>query len=210
VSARGVAMCPRAGPRVYSSARGAALIDVVLTCGFIALLAAVLLPSVHASRERDQVRMAARHLTSTMHLLRVEAIRRNRTVAMRLDPTDLGAFAVYVDGDGDGVRQSDIDAGTDIVLHQTRHIQDAFAGVALRIPITVPTPDGAGVLDADSDPIRIGNTNFLSFNPIGTATSGTIYLSGRGGGLIAVRVFGATGRLRVLQFQHASNTWRED
>lgn len=191
------------------TARGAALIDVIFTCGFIALLAAIAIPTVHASRERDAAVMAARHLASKLHQLRIEAMRRNTVVAMRLDPLDLGRFAMYLDGDGDGVSQHDIASGVDPALEGASHVSTQFPRVGLQIPLTVPAPDGVGVLTADSDPVRIGNSNFVSFGPLGTSTSGTIYLASAGTQL-CVRIFGATARIRVLRFDRATNSWRPD
>ena len=189
-------------------ARGAALLDVLVTCGLITVLAAIAIPSLHTSRDRDAAIMAARFLASKLNLLRIEALRRNRAVALRFDPDDLGSVASYIDGDGDGVSQQDVDNGVDGSLDSAR-LADHFARVGFRIPAEVPAPDGVGVLAADSDPLRIGSSNFVSFSPLGTATSGTIYLAGRGT-QVSVRVFGATGRIRVLRFDPASGAWRRD
>jgi Tfp pilus assembly protein FimT len=195
---------------VNPSSRGAALLDVIFTCSLIALLAAIAIPSLHASRERDAAVMAARHLAAQLQLLRVEAIRRNRHVAMRFDPDSPGRYQPFVDGDGDGVLQADVDSGIDAALHGTAHITQFFDAVALRVPVDVPAPEGAGVIAALSDPVRIGSSNFLSFSPHGTATSGSIYLAGRDGTQLCVRVFGATGRLRVLRFDRGTGAWRQD
>lgn len=189
---------------------GFALLDLVFTCALIIVMAAVAIPSLHAARERDAAIMAARHLASRLSLLRVDALRRNRAVGVRFDPDDVGQFRTYADGDGDGLSQQDIDAEVDAPLEPETHVSDLFALVAFHVPISIPAPDGSAVITADSDPVRIGNTNFLSFSPVGTATSGTIYLAGRGGTQMCVRVFGATGRVRVLRFDRATSTWQQD
>jgi Tfp pilus assembly protein FimT len=191
-------------------ARGAALLDVIFTCGLIAILASIAIPSLQASRDRDAALLAARHLASRLHLLRVEAIRRNRAVALRFDPEDLGRTRAYVDGDGDGVREQDVADGTDLALEPAAHIADTFASVRFHVAAAVPTPDGQEVIAAGADPIRIGNSNFVSFSAIGTCTSGTIYLAGNAGAQVAVRLLGATGRLRVLRFDQVGQTWRVD
>lgn len=190
--------------------RGAALIDLLFACAVMLVLAAIALPSLQASRERDAVRMAARHLAARLQHLRVEAVRRNRSVALRFDPGDLGRYAAFVDGDGDGVLQTDIDRGIDPPLEAGGHLQGLFAAVALRVASTLPAPDGAGMIAADSDPVRIGNTNLVSFSPLGSSTSGTIYLAARDGSQMCVRLLGATGRVRVLWFDRASSTWRHE
>jgi Tfp pilus assembly protein FimT len=186
------------------------LLDVLFACALIAILAAVAVPSVQGTRERDASLLAARFLASKLNFLRVEALRRNRTVAMRFDPDDLGRFAAYADGDGDGVRQQDIESGVDLPLEHEAHVSQYFQAVSFRVPLAVPAPDGNGVINADSDPVRIGNTDLLSFSPLSTSTSGTIYLAGRGGTQVCVRILGSTGRVRVLRFDSTSGVWRPE
>jgi hypothetical protein len=187
-----------------------ALLDVVFTCALIGVMVAIAIPSLYASRERHAAVMAARYLAARFSVLRIDAVRRNRTMAVRFDPDDLGRFGTYVDGDGDGVLEADIDAGIDVQVDDDIDISSLFTLVSLRVPIDVPAPDGNGIIAADSDPVRIGNSNLVSFGPVGTATSGTIYLAGRDGTQTAVRILGATGRVRVLRFDRANDAWRQD
>jgi type II secretory pathway pseudopilin PulG len=203
----GSVMKPRDGS---SGCSGAALIDLIFACALIAVLAAIAIPIVQASRDRDATRLAARHLANKLQLLRVEAVRRNRVVAMRFDPDDLGRYGAYVDGDGDGVLQADIDGNIDRPLEAVSHLTYFFSTVALRVAIPLPLPEGGGMLGADSDPIRIGNTNLVSFSPLGSSTSGTLYLAGSNGSQMCVRLLGTTGRIRVLWFDRASATWRQE
>lgn len=193
-----------------ADSRGVALLDVIFTCALIVVMAAIAIPSLHASRERDAAVTAARHLASRLSLLRVDALRRNRAVAVRFDPDDVGRFGSFADGDGDGISQQDIDANVDPRLEPETHVSDLFTLVSFHVPISIPAPDGNSVIAADSDPVRIGNSNFLSFSPVGTATSGTVYLAGRDGTQVCVRIFGATGRVRVLWFDRTIGAWRQD
>ena len=59
----------------------------------------------------------------------------------------------------------------------------------------------------ERDPIRIGSSQIVTFTPIGTATSGTVYLHGRGVTQYAVRVLGVTGRTRVMRFDPGAGEW---
>jgi hypothetical protein len=47
----------------------------------------------------------------------------------------------------------------------------------------------------------------MSMSPNGSATSGTLYLHGRRGAQYAVRVLGATGRIRLLKYVEAQRRW---
>ena len=192
------------------SDRGAALIDLVFACALAGVIAAIAVPAVHASRDRDAARVAARYLAHRLQMVRADALRRNACVAIRFDPVDIGRFGVYADADGDGVLQADIDRGIDHVVTNEVRLADLFASVAFRIPNDVPDPEAATTLPANSDPLRLGPSNFLSFSPLGGATSGTLYLSAPTGPQMAIRIMGATGRMRVLWFDAASRQWHEE
>ena len=174
------------------------------------VLGAIAIPTMQSLQDRDAARSAARYLANRLGVARIEALRRNTNVSLRFDPEDIGRTRLFADGDGDGVRQADIDDGIDFALGPAVHITELFRNVSLRIPSAVPAPDDGGTLDARSDPIRIGSSNLLSFSPLGSATSGTIYLAARTGPQLCVRVLGATGRTRVLWFDTANQSWRHD
>ena len=47
----------------------------------------------------------------------------------------------------------------------------------------------------------------MTFTPIGTATSGTVYIRSRTGRQFAVRILGATGRTSILEFNFGAEAW---
>ena len=196
-------------PRV-PAARGVALIDVICACAVMLSVLSISIPNLLAMRDRDEARLAARHVAARLQRIRLEALRRNRAVALRLDPHDLGRAEAYVDGDSDGVQQSDVNAGIDRVMPGESRLTEGFGGVSVAIAHDVPDPDGSGTLIAGSDPIRIGSSNFVTFSPVASSTSGTLYLAGRGGPQVCVRILGATGRMRVMWFDPVQQSWRQD
>jgi hypothetical protein len=191
-------------------ARGVALIDVICACAVMLTVLSVSIPNLLAMRERDEARLAARHVAARLQRLRLEALKRNRAVALRLDPIDLGRAEAYLDGDSDGVLQSDVNAGIDRQMPGETRLTEGFAGVSVAIVRDVPDPDGSGTLIAGSDPIRIGASNFVTFSPVASSTSGTLYLAGKGGSQVCVRLLGATGRMRIMWFDVAHQSWRQD
>ena len=196
--------------RSSHATRGAALIDLIVACGLAGIVAAIAVPAVDASRDRDLARVAARYVAHRLQMVRLEALKRNVCVAIRFDPIDLGRFAVYADGDGDGVLQADIDRGVDRAIAPDVRLSDVFATVAFRIPNEVPDPDGGSTLTAGSDPLRLGSSNFVTFSPLGSTSSGTLYLTALTGPQMAIRLMGATGRMRVLRFDSATRQWNEE
>jgi hypothetical protein len=189
--------------------QGAALIDVVFTLGLVAILAGIAIPTWHATRQQGAARAGARFLATRLQQVRMEALKRNVAVALRIDPDTLDLLAVYADGDGDGVLESDVARGADPLIEPARRLSD-FTSVALRIGRDVPEPESRTVLTAGSDPLRVGRSSLISFSPLGTGTSGTLYLAADEGPQMAVRIFGATGRMRVLRFEEATGQWRTD
>jgi hypothetical protein len=132
-----------------------------------------------------------------MAMARTYAVTRSANVALRFnrggsEPT----FQMFVDGNGNGVRNADIASQVDLPLDQPVKLSDLFSDVRFA------TADG-------DDPIRIGNTNLLSFTPLGTATPGTIFVRGRDGSQLALRVVGATGRTRLLRYEAESGEWAD-
>ena len=47
----------------------------------------------------------------------------------------------------------------------------------------------------------------MTFTATGTATSGSLYLLGRGQTQYVVRIYGETGRTRILRYNARSRTW---
>lgn len=190
--------------------RGAALIDVVFSAGLVAVLSGIAIPVWQTTRHQGAARAGARYLAARLQQVRVEALKRNVNVALRFDPTDLDHFAIYADGDADGVSEGDIASGTDPAIVSERRLSDFVNAVGLRIRDDVPDPESGAVLPAGSDPLRIGRSTLVSFSPLGSATSGTLYLAGPAGPQMAVRILGATGRMRVLRFDPARRQWAEE
>jgi hypothetical protein len=128
-------------------------------------------------------------------------------VVFTQDSAGAYAFAVYVDGNGNGVLSRDISRGIDRRIGAVERLSDQFSGVDFGAIPGLP-PIDAGGTPAGSDPIRLGSGNSASFAPLGSATSGTLYLRGRGGAQYAVRIFGDTGRTRRLKFDRAVRQWK--
>jgi hypothetical protein len=105
------------------------------------------------------------------------------------------------------VLQRDIDRGIDPALTPLGWLDNEARGISLRVNQAIIDVAGSGPIAPGEDPLRIGNTSLLTFSPLGSATSGTLYLAAHHGPQIAIRVFGATGRVRVLMFDPRTREW---
>jgi hypothetical protein len=179
--------------------------------GLLATLTGMAVPAVTAGVDDFRTAAAARYMSSRLALARFEAVRRARSVGIRFEPDPDGhRFAFYVDGNANGVRTGEIRAGVDEQWLPPMRLAEQFARVRFAIGRDVPAIDDEGTaLAAGSDPLRFGRADILTFTPLGTATSGTLYLEGPGGQQYALRILGGTGRTRLLRYDAVQRRWME-
>jgi Tfp pilus assembly protein FimT len=194
---------------VATDSRGAALIDVLVSIGLILVMTAIAVPVIGGTLDREHVVAGAQYLAAHVQRARLESLKRATAVAVRLELLDgRTAVQLFVDGNGNGVLQRDIDQRIDPSLTGREWLDDHARDVSLRINQPIEDVAGAVALNAGDDPLRIGGTALVSFSPLGSSTSGTLYLSGHRGPQMAIRIYGATGRVRVLTFDRAARQWR--
>jgi Tfp pilus assembly protein FimT len=196
VSGRGGAP-RRPRPARAHTAGGYTFIEVVFAAGLIAVLAAAAIPQLSAGVERSRTVGAARYLASRLALARAQAVARSANVALLLSASgDTFMVGTYVDNNADGVRTRDIAAGIDTAIDNSVRLSNLFPHVALFLN------DPAATSTFDSSAL-------MSFSPLGTASSRTLYLRGADRSEYAVRVLGATGRTRVLRLIPSNGAWVE-
>jgi hypothetical protein len=103
-------------------------------------------------------------------------------------------LAIHMDGNGNGIRRADVRSGVDNRIRGPWRLSSVFPGVRYGSP-----PSGA---PAPFPGLRIGRSRILSFSPIGTSTSGTLFFSNEHGLIHAVIVLGATGRVRTARYRN--------
>jgi len=174
------------------------------------VMAAVAVPVIGGTLEREHVMVGTQYLAATVQRARLEALKRASAVAVRLEILD-GRVAVqlFTDGNGNGVLQRDIDRGVDPALTNIQWLDEHAREVSLRINQPVLDVAGATALHPGDDPLRIGNTALVSFSPLGSSSSGTLYVAALRGPQMAIRIFGSTGRVRVLTFDARARQWRQ-
>jgi len=87
-------------------------------------------PVLIASRDGVRAIGATDFLVAQLHAARMEALKRRSNVALRFETDgDDYLLAVYVDGNGNGIRASDIIAGIDSLLRPRERLDQQFAGV---------------------------------------------------------------------------------
>ena len=194
---------------MVTSARGMALVDVLAATGLSLVMAGMAVPVVGGTLERERTLVGAHYLAAAVQRAGLEALKRSAVVAVRLQELDgRTSVQLFADGNGNGVLQRDIDRHFDPALTMAEWLDEHASGVSLQINQTIADVGGGGELAPGDDPVRMGNSSLVSFSPLGSATSGTLYVAARRGPQMAIRVYGATGRVRVLTFDAQARQWR--
>jgi prepilin-type N-terminal cleavage/methylation domain-containing protein len=183
---------------------GYTLLEMLFVVSLGATLAAVALPLTSSTVDRLRAASAARYVAGRLATARLEAIRRSTTVALRFDRVDNDyTMTPFVDGNGNGLRAAEIPLGIDRPSGRAERLGERFDGTGFGVLPGVPDMDGN---TTSAQGVRIGVSAFLSLAPDGSATSGTLYVHSRRA-QYAVRVLGATGRVRVFRYDEGERTW---
>ncbi len=174
------------------------------------MLGASAVPGYLSALDDIRTSGAAHHLSARLLRARMEAVRRSAMVGLQFTQTPDGhyGYALYVDGNRNGVLADDIQHGIDRLIAAIERLPDQFTGVDFGAIPALPAVD-AGGKPPGADPIHLGSGNIASFSAVGTATSGTVYIRGRRGSQYAVRIFGETGKSRLLKFEPKTGKWRQ-
>ena len=187
---------------------GFSLIELLFSIGIIGTLTAVAVPQGLRALDDFRTRSAARYLAALILDARFAALKQWTACGLRFEPAGADyRISRVADGNGNGLRTSELQRGLDTVLNEPEPLDAHFSGVAFGILDGVPDADGQPA--SGSDGVRLGTSKILSLNPDGTASSGTLYVHGRDRSQYAVRILGVTGRVRVLKFDFVKGRWSD-
>jgi Tfp pilus assembly protein FimT len=188
------------------SSRGVTLIELMFTAAIASTVVAMAIPTGLRVLDDYRTRSAARYLAQRVAQARMEAIKRSTFVGLHFETgAEDYTFTSVEDGNSNGVRSVDIAGGVDRRLTQPEQLAAKFPGVAFGVLVGVPDADGQGAVTPDG--VRVGSSRILSMNPNGSSSSGTLYVHGRQRTQYAVRVLGATGRVRTMRYVEPSGRW---
>ncbi len=190
--------------------RGFSLFEIVIALAIIGLIALCAMPAFASYRRSASLKSEAAELRTIFRAVRSRAIARGRHAGVKF--TQVGpqwTYSLYDDGNDNGVRNSDIKSGVDqryagpsVLMPQFR-----LATIAL-LSTTIKDPDGDPLSPAQPA-VQFGTATICSFSPTGAGTPGTVYITDGAGRLCAVRVYGASGRVRLLRYDAAKKKWSE-
>ena len=189
---------------VRTGMRGYSLVELLLAIALAATLASIAVPLTTSATDEIRTAGAARHLATTIVSMRMEAVKRSTAVGLRFEPRgDDVVMTVHADGNGNGVRTAEILAGVDRTIGTAERLGDRHTGVRFGLLAGIADLDGGmGIAEG----VRIGVARILTLSPTGGASSGTLYMHGRRS-QYAVRILGATGRVRVFHYNPGARQW---
>ena len=187
---------------------GFTILELLFALAITGTLTTIAVPQGLRALDDFRTRAAARYLAQRLGDARLSAIKRSLAHGLRFEPaTPDYRFTIVMDGNGNGLRTSDIQRGVDRTLTEPdllgSHFQDVVFGILDGVPDADNQPANG------SDGVRVGASKLLAMNPDGTSSSGTLYFHGRERAQYAVRVLGVTGRVRVLKYDHVRRRWMD-
>jgi len=182
-------------------------IEILFVLGTAATVSAVAVPETLATIDDSRTAAAARYVSTRLQRARMEAVTRSQSAALRFTlQSGHYDFATYVDTNHNGVLSADIQSGIDRLVQPVDRLGNHFPGVEFGAVPDLPAVDSTSSAPG-SDPVRLGSSDMVTFTPTGTATSGSLYIRGRRDAQYVVRVYGETGKTRVLKFVPRSGQW---
>ena len=156
---------------------GLGLLEVVVVTGLLGLGLLIVIPALGSLRASALTAAGAQRIALTLQSLRWKSVAQARGHGLMFDQDARGWIWYEVrDGNGNGLKTSEVRDGIDPTLSGPHRLEDTVAPVTLGFPSNGPfreIPPGTGFIDRLDDPIRLGNTQLLTFGPLGTASSGT-------------------------------------
>ncbi len=186
---------------------GYSLIELVFVAGVMATVAGIAVPQLLASLDDLRTLGAVRYVSSRLQQTRMEAVVRSRDAALRFVPVGTSfSYTVYLDGNRNGVRSTDIQNGVDRVVQRAERLRDQFPGIDFGTVVGLPGVEGSA--PPGSDPVKLGPGSMATFTASGTATTGSIYVKGPSSVQYVIRIYGETGKTRILKFDPRHRLWK--
>jgi type II secretory pathway pseudopilin PulG len=182
-------------------------LECLIVLAIFAILLPIVLPNIDNMRRRYALFIAAEEVRRQLVDVQERAQLMSRNFGVYYYRRGgVWMYAVYADGNHNGVLHKDIDDGTDKLVAGPFRVLDRSGPVGVGIAEGVTDPDTLRAIDPGTPPIAFNRSFVCSFSPRGSGTPGSVYLTdGRLSAL--VRCSGSEGNLHKLYFAGAGKPW---
>ena len=185
---------------------GFTLIELLLAVAVVGTLTVMAIPQGFRAAGDLRTREAAQYMARRLGSARFQAIKRSTAHGFRFEPVGEDyRLTLVADGNRNGLRTAELLSGIDRMLGDPELLGGHFGGVSLGLWDGVPDADGLPA--GGTDGVRFGVSKLVALNADGSCSSGTLYIRGPARSQYAVRLLGATGRIRLLKFDAARGLW---
>ncbi len=195
--------------RSHRPARGITLFELLTTLAILSLTAGLTSAAVHTFAGMTSLRAATHEIASVFSQARNRALFRNAYSGVKWIARDGDlSLEIHDDGDGDGVRNDDIDRGVDPLVFGPVTVKNRWPKVTVGfIPgFLARDPKGNPVGDL-SDPIRFGRSDIASFSPAGDCSPGSVWLGDGHDRQALVRLTPGSSTIGIYEWVASRRTW---
>ncbi len=193
------------------AARGITLVELLAVLAIGGLLVGVALPAAAYVRNAGRAAAGARYLATEFQAERWRSVSVRKSRGFFFEKTGRGwVWHVVEDGNGNGLRTSEVRRGVDRTLSGPHRLEDRIESVGPGFPPGGPfpkIPPETGPIPDTGDPVQFGGSDLVSFSPIGSSSSGTLYLTDGREALYGIVLFGPTVRVRVWRYDRRAGRW---
>ncbi len=189
---------------------GTTLIELLVVIVIIGIIVMCAVPAFANYRRQASVVAAANEMRSLLRSVRSRAIAHGRNAGVKFVKSGNNwTYSLYDDGNGNGIANADITKKIDRRYFGPAVVMPSFRTASISLlPKTIRDPDGDKLQPTDNA-LQFGVSTICSFSVLGSGTPGTVYISDGVNHLYAVRVYGATGKVRMLRYDDGQQKWEE-
>jgi type II secretory pathway pseudopilin PulG len=195
------------GPFRARRRAGFTIVELLLVIAILTAIVVVVASAAFSLQASVSIRSAASQTAAAFWRARTYAITTGRYAGLKFRKNgDRYEWALYGDGNGNGIRNADIASGIDpslgVYYPWTRN--DVLPGIRPGAP---DPSDPSRPLDPTDDPIRFGLSDICSFSPVGESSPGSVYLWDGRDRMAAIRIFGRTAKVGFLYWKSGEREW---
>jgi len=194
-------------PHKFGREDGFTTFELLFVVTLIVTMSGVSVPPVLRALDDYRAAAAARYVAARLQRMRMEAVMRSADVGAKFVLVgNQYTFRNYIDGNRNGISTTDIQNGIDRPSGGVERLTDYFSDVDFGTMPGLPAVDGSSS-PPGGDPIHLGTSDIATFSPNGSSSTGSLYIRNRTKQYV-VRLYGDTGKTRLLLFDPGSRQWR--